>query len=109
MGTRTVTAGVLGAAGYLGGELLRLLGGHPRVQVTHAVSTRFPGRRVDTVHPNLRGHTDLTFCTADDLGPCDVLLLATPHTTTMKLLPEPGRAAGHRPVRGLPPARPRRL
>jgi N-acetyl-gamma-glutamyl-phosphate/LysW-gamma-L-alpha-aminoadipyl-6-phosphate reductase len=83
----TVRAGVLGAAGYLGGELLRLLTGHPRVEVAHAVSTRFPGRRVDSVHPNLRGHTDLSFCTAEQLGACDVLFLATPHTTTMKLLP----------------------
>jgi N-acetyl-gamma-glutamyl-phosphate/LysW-gamma-L-alpha-aminoadipyl-6-phosphate reductase len=82
-----IRAGILGAAGYLGGELLRLLTGHPEVEVGHAVSTRFPGRRVDAIHPNLRGHTSLTFCTAEELGDCDVLFLATPHTTTMKLLP----------------------
>lgn len=90
-GVGMVRAGVLGAAGYLGGELLRLLLGHPRVQVTCAVSTRFPGRRVDAVHPNLRGHTDLTFTdaalAAGDLGACDVVFLATPHTTTMTLVP----------------------
>jgi len=83
----TARAGVFGAAGYLGGELLRLLGGHPRAEVAYAVSTRFPGRRVDSVHPNLRGHTGQSFCAPDALGDCDVLFLATPHTTTMKLLP----------------------
>lgn len=83
-----IRAGVLGAAGYLGGELLRLLTGHPEVTVAYAVSTRFPGRRVDTVHPNLRGHGDLAFCSMDALGDCDVLLLATPHTATMELVPK---------------------
>ena len=83
-----IRAGVVGAAGYLGGELLRLLTGHPEVTVAHAVSTRFPGRRVDTVHPNLRARTDLSFCSMDELGECDVLLLATPHTTTMELVPK---------------------
>jgi N-acetyl-gamma-glutamyl-phosphate/LysW-gamma-L-alpha-aminoadipyl-6-phosphate reductase len=79
---------VVGAAGYLGGELLRLLLGHPRATVTHAVSTRFSGRRVDLVHPNLRAVTDLCFCAAGDLADCDVVFLATPHTVAMKTLPD---------------------
>ncbi len=83
-----IRAGIVGAAGYLGGELLRLLTGHPEVTVAHAVSTRFPGKRVDTVHPNLRGQTDLRFCTMDEVDGCDVILLATPHRTTMELVPK---------------------
>jgi LysW-gamma-L-alpha-aminoadipyl-6-phosphate/LysW-L-glutamyl-5-phosphate reductase len=82
-----IRAGVLGSAGYLGGELLRLLLGHPEVTLACAVSTRFPGKRVDSVHPNLRSRTDLTFCAPADLGGCDVLFLATPHTTAMELVP----------------------
>jgi LysW-gamma-L-alpha-aminoadipyl-6-phosphate/LysW-L-glutamyl-5-phosphate reductase len=82
-----IRAGVLGAAGYLGGELLRLLTFHPRVEVAQAVSTRFPGRRVDAVHPNLRGHTALTFSALADLDGCDVVFAALPHTEAMKLLP----------------------
>jgi N-acetyl-gamma-glutamyl-phosphate/LysW-gamma-L-alpha-aminoadipyl-6-phosphate reductase len=84
----TVKAGVVGASGYLGGELLRLLLGHPEVTLTHAVSTRLGGRRVDVVHPNLRAATDLCFCSMDDLHDCDVVFLATPHTVAMKTLPE---------------------
>jgi N-acetyl-gamma-glutamyl-phosphate/LysW-gamma-L-alpha-aminoadipyl-6-phosphate reductase len=83
-----VRAGVVGAAGYLGGELLRLLTGHPEVTLTHAVSTRFGGRRVDSVHPNLRAVTDLCFCSPADLRDCDVVFLATPHTVAMTTLPD---------------------
>jgi LysW-gamma-L-alpha-aminoadipyl-6-phosphate/LysW-L-glutamyl-5-phosphate reductase len=72
-----VTAGVVGAAGYMGGELLRILTGHPDVDVVAATSARRPGRRVDGEHPNLRGHTDLTYVAPADLPHCDVLFFAT--------------------------------
>ena len=83
-----IRASVVGAAGYVGGELLRLLLGHPRVEVAQAVSTSSAGRRVDSLHPNLRGHTDLSFSALEDLDDCEMLLLATPHTATMELLPK---------------------
>ncbi len=85
-----ITAGVVGGSGYLGGELLRLLLGHPEVRVAAAASTRFAGRRVDSAHPNLRGVTDLAFCHEQDLPELDVLLLAAPHRETMRML---GRVA----------------
>lgn len=78
---------VVGAAGYIGGELLRLLLDHPRVEVRAAVSTQYPGKRVDSVHPNLRGITDLNFIRADQLTEYDVLFLATGHRATMGMLP----------------------
>lgn len=83
-----IRAGVAGAAGYLGGELLRLLIGHPETTLARAASTRFAGRRLDVIHPNLRAATDLCFCSLDDLRDCDVVFLATPHTVAMKLLPD---------------------
>lgn len=79
---------VVGGAGYIGGDLLRLLLGHSEVEVAVVTSTRLAGRRVDGAHPNLRGLTDLTFSAPDALDPVDVLFLATPHTETM------GRMAG---------------
>ncbi|MFI6515522.1 N-acetyl-gamma-glutamyl-phosphate reductase [Spirillospora sp. NPDC050679] len=83
-----VRAGVVGASGYIGGELLRLLLGHPRVEVAAATSARLAGRRVDTAHPNLRGVTDLAFASPEPLEPVDVLFLAAPHTQTMARMPE---------------------
>ena len=73
----------MGGAGYIGGELLRILLGHPHVEVVAVTSTRLAGRRVDGTHPNLRGLTGLSFLEPDALDSTDVLFLATPHTETM--------------------------
>jgi LysW-gamma-L-alpha-aminoadipyl-6-phosphate/LysW-L-glutamyl-5-phosphate reductase len=78
-----IRVAVVGAAGYIGGELLRLLLCHPEVEVAAAVSSRFPGKRVDGIHPNLRSVTDLLFCSAAEVDKCDTVLLATPHRAAM--------------------------
>ena len=67
---------VAGAAGYAGGELLRLLLDHPQVEVVQATSESNAGRHVHSVHPNLRGRTLLQFVPLGELAPCDVLCLA---------------------------------
>lgn len=74
-----ICAAVVGGAGYIGGELLRLLLGHPRVELVATTSTTLAGRRVDGVHPNLRSVTDLRFVTPDQLPDCDVLFTAGRH------------------------------
>jgi N-acetyl-gamma-glutamyl-phosphate/LysW-gamma-L-alpha-aminoadipyl-6-phosphate reductase len=74
---------VVGGSGYIGGELIRLLLGHPRVEIAAITSGRLAGRRVDMTHPNLRKLTNLSFAAPDDLGHPDVLLLASPHGTSM--------------------------
>lgn len=83
-GGRTLRAGIVGASGYIGGELCRILLGHPRLDLVAPVSRTLAGKRVDGVHPNLRGLTDLTFTAPDDAPHCDVLFLATPHRETMR-------------------------
>ncbi len=75
---------IIGASGYVGGELLRLLVHHPRVEVVQATSERHAGRFVYQVHPNLRGHTRLKFTSAQRLEPVDVLFLALPHGEAQK-------------------------
>ena len=72
-------ASIVGGSGYAGGELLRLLLGHPNVEVTQVTSQRFAGRFVHSVHPNLRGATRLKFSAVENLQPCDLLFLALPH------------------------------
>jgi LysW-gamma-L-alpha-aminoadipyl-6-phosphate/LysW-L-glutamyl-5-phosphate reductase len=74
-----ITASIVGGSGYAGGELLRLLLGHPQVVVAQVTSQRYAGRYVHSVHPNLRGATRLQFCAMEQLEPCDVLFLALPH------------------------------
>jgi LysW-gamma-L-alpha-aminoadipyl-6-phosphate/LysW-L-glutamyl-5-phosphate reductase len=74
-----VKAGVIGAAGYAGGELLRLLLGHPEVREVVAGSESLAGKPVSTAHPNLRKRTSLSFVHYEDVGKCDVLFLALPN------------------------------
>lgn len=86
---------IVGADGYVGGELLRLLLGHPEICVAQATSRRYLGRRCDSAHPHLRAQTDLRFCAVDDLRPSDALFFATPHRVTMTLLPALAGLARH--------------
>ena len=71
--------GVVGAAGYAGGELLRLLVGHPNVDEIVAGSESLAGRPVSSAHPNLRKRTSLSFVHYEDVSKCDVLFLALPN------------------------------
>jgi N-acetyl-gamma-glutamyl-phosphate/LysW-gamma-L-alpha-aminoadipyl-6-phosphate reductase len=74
-----VSASIVGASGYVGGELLRLLLAHPEVDVRQATSHRLAGTFVHAAHPNLRGLTRLEFTPHEPIAPCDVLFLALPH------------------------------
>jgi N-acetyl-gamma-glutamyl-phosphate/LysW-gamma-L-alpha-aminoadipyl-6-phosphate reductase len=73
--------GIVGGSGYTGGELLRLLLFHRNVEVTQITSRENAGHYVHSVHPNLRGVTELQFIHPDALETCDVLFLALPHST----------------------------
>ena len=78
---------VIGASGYVGGELVRILIGHPEVELCAATSSRFTNRRVDSVHPNLRGVCGMTFTHPDDLGNYDLIFVAIPHPESMRQAP----------------------
>lgn len=82
----SIRVSIVGASGYVGGELLRLLLWHPEVQVAQVTSARNAGRYLHQVHPNLRGRaagsrqsTPLQFIHPDKIEPCDLLFLALPH------------------------------
>lgn len=78
-----VSVSVVGASGYVGGELLRLLLSHPKFKVKKVTSETWAGKPVHFVHPNLRGRTELRFVRLEDLEPCDLLFLALPHGQAM--------------------------
>lgn len=79
-------AAIVGASGYTGGELLRLLLAHPQVQVAQATSEHHMGEYVYSMHPNLRKRTTLKFVSRHVLEPCDVLFLALPHGEAQKVI-----------------------
>jgi N-acetyl-gamma-glutamyl-phosphate/LysW-gamma-L-alpha-aminoadipyl-6-phosphate reductase len=81
-------AAVLGGSGYAGGELLRLLLGHPGLRVDQVTSERLRGRPVTVVHPHLSGRTELRFAAGGDLQPCDVVFSALRHGETAPRIDE---------------------
>lgn len=82
--------GIVGATGYTGVELLRLLAGHSQVNVSVITSRTEQGQRVDALYPNLRGYYDLKFETPDvqALARCDLIFFATPHGVSMHMMRE---------------------
>jgi N-acetyl-gamma-glutamyl-phosphate reductase len=77
MGVRVAVAG---ASGYAGGEVLRLVAGHPDFELTAATAHSHAGRPVAAVHPHLTA-LDLTFSATDPahLAGADLVFLALPH------------------------------
>ena len=85
-----VDVAVIGAAGYAGIEAVRLVLGHPRLQLTMATSAADEGKLVASVYPALVGATDLAFSAPDAeaiASAARVALLAVPHTAAMALVP----------------------
>jgi N-acetyl-gamma-glutamyl-phosphate reductase len=83
----TVRAGIIGGAGYTGGELIRLLIHHPYTTVSFIHSRSNAGKPVHTVHQDLLGDTNLSF--TDKLSDnIDVLFLCLGHGESKKFLSE---------------------
>src|SRR5689334_20245926 len=83
-----VTVGVAGASGYAGGELLRLLAGHPDVELGPLAAGSSAGERISSVHPQLRSLAKRRFVatSAAELTGCDLVLLALPHGESAALV-----------------------
>jgi len=75
----TITASIVGASGYTGGELLRILLDHPNVSIAAATSRSLLGEPIHRAHPNLRGRTDLLFASPQEVPKSDVVFLCLPH------------------------------
>lgn len=83
-----VNVSIVGASGYTGGELLRLLLFHPDVEVKQVTSESYTGKFVYKIHPNLRKSTALKFVSANELEPCDLLFLCLPHNSSQNKIDE---------------------
>ena len=74
-----ISVSIIGASGFGGGELLRLLLAHPGVDIKQVTSRSHMGEYVYQVHPNLRKQTMLKFSDPSQIEAVDVLFLAQPH------------------------------
>jgi N-acetyl-gamma-glutamyl-phosphate reductase len=87
MAIRKIKAGIIGATGYAGVELVRLLSGHPHVELAAISSVSFSGEELSKIYPNLRCSVDMTL----DEGPqemmnrCDVIFASLPHGLSQEL------------------------
>jgi len=83
--TSKIRAGIVGGAGYTGGELLRILVNHPNVDIAFVHSNSNAGNYVYEVHTDLFGDTDLKFG-SDLYDEIDVLFLCVGHGDAKKFL-----------------------
>lgn len=89
--TSETRVGIVGASGYVGGELLRIITNHPSAKVTVATSKQYEGEVLYRVHPNLRSFTELKFQSPSiDLitSNCDFVFTSVPHGSAIKIIPE---------------------
>ncbi len=84
--SKKIKVGIVGATGYTGVELLRLLAAHPDVEVAAVTSRSEAGTAVADYFPSLRGVYGLAFQTPDEAGleQCDIVFFATPNGIAMK-------------------------
>jgi len=89
MTDKNITVGVVGASGYTGIELLRLLAVHPRVELRRITSRTEAGQPLAAVFPHLQGVLDLEFSAPDRdaLAECDLVFFTTPNATAMEMVP----------------------
>ncbi len=85
-----IRTGVVGATGYAGAELVRILAGHPEVFLTVLTSRRYAGVPFEKVYPAMSGMIDLVCEAYDESRICekaDVIFLALPHKLPMGFVP----------------------
>jgi N-acetyl-gamma-glutamyl-phosphate/LysW-gamma-L-alpha-aminoadipyl-6-phosphate reductase len=85
---------VLGASGYIGGEAVRLLLGHPKLELAAIGAHDSAGRALADVQPNLRGISDLVFRRNEELlAGADLYFLSLPHGEAQKTVPRLPKSA----------------
>ena len=83
-----VRVGILGAAGYTGGELIRLLINHPQAEIVFANSESNAGNLICDVHEGLMGETDMRFTAEMPFGEVDVVFFCFGHGKSRAFLQE---------------------
>ena len=86
MSSSKIKVGVIGGAGYTGGETIRLLMNHPDTEITFVQSRSQAGKLLSSVHHDLADETDLRF--TETLGSADIWFLCLGHGEAIKFLNE---------------------
>jgi N-acetyl-gamma-glutamyl-phosphate reductase len=85
-----IKVGIIGATGYVGIEIVRLLSNHPDVSIEAVVSQSFNGRKISDIYPNLKGIFDME-CESLDIdklsSQADVFVTALPHGISKEVIP----------------------
>lgn len=83
-----IKVGIVGATGYTGSELLRLLVLHPETEIVVVTSRTEKGSPVADMFPHVRGYLDLDFTdpSVEELTICDVVFFATPHGVAQSMM-----------------------
>lgn len=84
--TNKIRAGIVGGAGYTGGEMIRILLNHPQVEIKFVHSRSNAGQPIASVHTDLLGDTDMVF--SSELADVDVLFLCVGHGEAKTFLQE---------------------
>lgn len=86
-----LNVGIIGASGYTGAELARILCSHPEVRIAAATSRQYAGRPLSEIFPSLRGKVDIIcedLSVAELCTRADFFFTAVPHKTAMDLVPQ---------------------
>jgi N-acetyl-gamma-glutamyl-phosphate reductase len=88
----TISAAVLGASGFAGAELLRILEAHPDISVTAAAASSQVGKAVAGAYPSLKSVADLTFVSVEEAlqSGADLVFSSLPHNASMGLFADGG-------------------
>lgn len=87
---KKIRVGVVGATGYSGEELVRILVGHPQVELSYVSGKEDRKVKIQTIFPYLKNRLDLeceTFVASDAAEKCDLIFLSLPHTVSMQSVP----------------------
>src|SRR5690606_6203224 len=83
--------GIIGATGYVGIEIVRLLQNHPEINISTVVSHSFAGQKISDVYPNLKNVFDME-CESLDIDKisekADIFITALPHGISKEVIPK---------------------
>lgn len=89
---KMITVSIIGGTGYTGGELLRILSNHSKVEIEHITSRKLDGKSITKVHTNLKGIGNLDNLTFKNIPieniDSDFVFCATPHGVSMEIVPK---------------------